>query len=434
MLHALYGRAVGTCVAEGVRTSSSNSRDLLERLDARVLDGHNGCVNTVSFTPEGDTLISGSDDQAIILWDWEKGSSRLIYDSGHRDNVFQARAIPHTNNSTIVSCAADGQVRVGYLRPGSGSVDTQRVAKHQMRAHKLALRSDPGCFFSCGEDGLVISCDLRCRDSISSRPLLKCSSSDRSGMRRTVGLNSIHCNPARPWQFVLGASDEVVRIYDTRMMPPGSVGDGVRAGQSVCQPVRQLVPRSLRRSARNSHYSCTCAVFSRQGEVLASFNDGDVFLFGDSEVAPEASAPDGKDEQREGEHDDVVQVFSGHRNYRTVKGVSFAGASDEYIVSGSDDGHVYIWTRDGVLRQWLKGDRKVVNCIEPHPQMPHVMATSGIDHDVKLLIVSDLRLWRMGRNRPRGGSDDSSDSSQNGYLSAESEDAGRLDSLGQDQG
>ena len=69
--------------------------------------------------------------------------------------------------------------------------------------------------------------------------------------------------------------------------------------------------------------------------------------------------------------------WAGHRNYRTVKGVSFAGSSDEYIVSGSDDGHIYIWSRDGLLRQWLEGDNRVVNCIEPHPQLPLVMATSG---------------------------------------------------------
>ena len=74
----------------------------------------------------------------------------------------------------------------------------------------------------------------------------------------------------------------------------------------------------------------------------------------------------------------LVFLDAGHRNYRTVKGVSFAGASDEYIASGSDDGHIYMWSRDGVLRQWLEGDRRVVNCIEPHPQLPLVMATSGV--------------------------------------------------------
>ena len=34
----------------------------------------------------------------------------MAYDSGHRGNVFQARAIPGSSLTTIVSCAADGQV------------------------------------------------------------------------------------------------------------------------------------------------------------------------------------------------------------------------------------------------------------------------------------------------------------------------------------
>ena len=30
-----------------------------------------GCVNTIHFTPSGRTLISGSDDQCIVLGDWQ---------------------------------------------------------------------------------------------------------------------------------------------------------------------------------------------------------------------------------------------------------------------------------------------------------------------------------------------------------------------------
>lgn len=39
----------------------------------QTLEGHDGCVNTISFTDDGDTLISGSDDRSIIMWDWNKG-------------------------------------------------------------------------------------------------------------------------------------------------------------------------------------------------------------------------------------------------------------------------------------------------------------------------------------------------------------------------
>lgn len=67
------------------------------------------------------------------------------------------------------------QVRVAYIHPAAGRVETHRIAKHHTRAHKLALVPDePGCFFSCGEDGVVMHCDIRCRDAISARRLLTC--------------------------------------------------------------------------------------------------------------------------------------------------------------------------------------------------------------------------------------------------------------------
>lgn len=55
------------------------------------------------------------------------------------------------------------------------------------------------------------------------------------------------------------------------------------------------------------------------------------------------------------------------------------GAADEYVVSGSDCGHVYIWSKhDAKLQQLLKGDVDVVNCLEPHPYLPATLATSGM--------------------------------------------------------
>lgn len=67
-------------------------------------------MNTVSFNPSGELLVSGSDDQEIILWNWASKVQVLSYDSGHRGNVFQARVMPYSDDRTIVSCAADGQV------------------------------------------------------------------------------------------------------------------------------------------------------------------------------------------------------------------------------------------------------------------------------------------------------------------------------------
>lgn len=86
-------------------------QDLVLRLDLfRKLEKHRGCVNTVSFNEDGDILVSGSDDRRVIFWEWETGHVKLSFHSGHYDNVFQAKIMPYTEDRTIVTCAADGQV------------------------------------------------------------------------------------------------------------------------------------------------------------------------------------------------------------------------------------------------------------------------------------------------------------------------------------
>lgn len=86
-------------------------QDLVLRLEIyRKLEKHKGCVNTVSFNADGDILVSGSDDRRVILWNWETGKAQLSFHSGHNNNIFQAKIMPYTDDRTIVTCAADGQV------------------------------------------------------------------------------------------------------------------------------------------------------------------------------------------------------------------------------------------------------------------------------------------------------------------------------------
>ena len=70
----------------------------------------------------------------------------------------------------------------------------------------------------------------------------------------------------------------------------------------------------------------------------------------------------------------------------SVKGVNFYGPKSEFVVSGSDGGHIFLWEKSSCqVVQLLEGaDRAgTVNCLEPHPFLP-VMATSGVDHDAKI--------------------------------------------------
>ncbi|KAG5289574.1 WD domain-containing protein [Histoplasma ohiense] len=79
-----------------------------------------------------------------------------------------------------------------------------------------------------------------------------------------------------------------------------------------------------------------------------------------------------------------LNVYRGHCNIKTVKDVNYFGLDDEYVVSGSDSGHVFIWDRKtSDLVNILEGDSDVVNVIQGHPYEP-TLAVSGIDRTIKI--------------------------------------------------
>uniref|UniRef100_A0A667WTC6 Ddb1 and cul4 associated factor 6 n=1 Tax=Myripristis murdjan TaxID=586833 RepID=A0A667WTC6_9TELE len=79
----------------------------------------------------------------------------------------------------------------------------------------------------------------------------------------------------------------------------------------------------------------------------------------------------------------VHMVYKGHRNSRTMtKESCFWG--DQFVLSGSDCGHIFIWDRSsGQHVMLLEADKHVVNCLQPHPYEP-ILATSGIDYNIKI--------------------------------------------------
>ena len=53
-------------------------------------------------------------------------------------------------------------------------------------------------------------------------------------------------------------------------------------------------------------------------------------------------------------------------------------------MSGSDCGHIFFWNKKtGRIENLLEADKHVVNCVQENPSFP-VLASSGIDYNVKL--------------------------------------------------
>nr|CAB3500256.1 unnamed protein product [Digitaria exilis] len=261
-------REVGDLLPRRFARRAAGSEDLVKRLQIhQKLDKHTGCVNTVAFNEVGDTLISGSDDQMVMLWNWDTGNIKLEFHSGHVNNVFQARFMPCTDDRTIVTCAADGEVRLAKIKDG-GDVSTTLLGEHEGRSHNLAIEpGSPYIFYSCGEDGLVQHFDLR--TNTATKLFLCRSSFSKSGFSSCVHLNTIAIDPRNPNLFAVGGHNAYARVYDIRKHTWDGSSDSGHPSDCYCPP--HLVD--------DKRVGITGLAFSHLSELLASYNEENIYLF-----------------------------------------------------------------------------------------------------------------------------------------------------------
>jgi len=100
----------------------------------------------LSWSDDGSTLLSGSDDTRICIWASDPDSlntaaphpMKLVETiaTGHRANIFSAKYLPNTNTPTIVSCAGDKDIRV---------FEVERLGRGEgMTGNELYGHSGPG--------------------------------------------------------------------------------------------------------------------------------------------------------------------------------------------------------------------------------------------------------------------------------------------------
>ena len=75
-----------------------------------ILEGHNSLVNTVVFTPNGEYVISGSDDTTLKMWNWQ--TRELITTFTGESSIYCCAVAP--DGMTIVAGEQSG--RVHFLR------------------------------------------------------------------------------------------------------------------------------------------------------------------------------------------------------------------------------------------------------------------------------------------------------------------------------
>lgn len=338
---------------------------------------HNGCINTLSWSKDGRYLVSGSDDRHIKVWDaFNPTTDRLplaqSIRTGHRSNIFCAELCPSDQN-LILSCAADGEIRKNNATASSRGSSSSLLRESDGIIHMFCFATDnPSVVYTAEDEGVVARIDLR------------------AGGSEVVFQNGATVKAVRQHevlggtQLFLGGAGFSVKQLDLRTSTVVQLYGPhfpISGQNTVATAVDMTLLPGEDAASQQDSVSISGLDIGKNGRcLLASYQGDQIYTFPISSAAGGIGASG---------------IYGGHRNYATfLKQVCFFGPRDEYICSGSDSGHAWLWkTSAGSLTDGTEHDTEVVNLLKAdsitcngiaaHPTLP-LLATYGIDHSAKL--------------------------------------------------
>lgn len=124
--------------------------------------------------------------------------------------------------------------------------------------------------------------------------------------------------------------------------------------------------------------SLTSAKYNFNGtKCVVSYQNGDILLY---------DLKNSNIDNNDNIYSEYLQLYKGHQNIQTIKEVNFYGENSEYVISGSDTGHIFMWdTFTGEIVTILEADEiGAVNCIQQHPNYIPYIVSSGLSNTVSV--------------------------------------------------
>ncbi|XP_011340948.1 DDB1- and CUL4-associated factor 6 [Ooceraea biroi] len=266
----IYYQPYDDCTRLKLYSSSKASLQLIQRMSLlKRLKVHNGCVNSICWNSNGELILSGSDDQHLVLTNAYNYEVLTDYKTSHRANIFSAKFLPNSGDHRIVSCSGDGIILYTDLMRRTETFHNQFNC-HTGTTYEIAtIPGEPQSFLSCGEDGTVRWFDLRVKDKCSTA---RCREDVLISCQRAVTALSV--NPVLPHQIAIGCSDSTVRTYDRRTLSTAATGltDTGASERPLCS---FTVPEF-----EGNSYRITSLSYSPDGQdVLVSYSSDHLYLF-----------------------------------------------------------------------------------------------------------------------------------------------------------
>ena len=240
--------------------------------DRRVLPGHQGSVISVRLTNDGKTLVSGSRDDTIKIWDLQTGTLKRTLTPYKGDADIYALAFSHDGRWM----ASGGRSRNILLWDAKTFEPVKSLEGHQGDIRAMEFSPDDQTLASVGEDNT-----FRLWDVVSGR--LKVTRTEHTGKVKSV----VYTPDAAT--IITGSSDRTIRLWDSRTGAPRATYTGAREGLEFCE----LSPDGRLLFSGTGNIGALMFLDAQSGKILKDLPEAHGSEFG-QEVDSGCFTPDGK--------------------------------------------------------------------------------------------------------------------------------------------
>jgi len=280
---------------------------------AKVFKENTERINNMDFSPSGDLLISSAEDDQIVIYDCEKGTSKRTLNS--KKYGVDLIHFTHAKNTAIhASTKIDDTIRYlslhdnKYLRYFPG---------HMKKVTTLCMSPTDDSFLSGSLDKTLRLWDLR--------------SPNCQGLMHVNGKPVASFDP-EGLIFAVGVNNDSVKLYDLRSFDKG--------------------PFITFKFGNEKDNEWASLKFSPDGRTIMICSYGSAIKLVDAF------------------HGSPLQTFAGHINNKNLHLEASFSPDSQFVFSGSSDGNIHVWNAEtGYKVCSLNGEHPgPVQCVQFNPK------------------------------------------------------------------
>ena len=371
-VHSVAFSPNGQILASGSNDQTVRLWDVNTGQCLKTLRSHAGCVQSIAFSPDGQILASGSNDSSVRLWDVKTGQCLKVL-TGHTNHLLSVVFTP--DGQTLISSGEDQTVRLWRVDTG----ECLQIIETQINWVLSVALSPDGQTLATGSDGKTVKFwDITTGECI--RTLPDYSSyvwalayapwvGDADCPNRQILATGSEDTTVKIWDALTGECIQTLQGHSDRVWlvlfsPDGSTLLSASENQTV--KLWDVRTGQCLRTLEGYSNSVLSIALSSDGQLLASSGRDQLLRLWDVATG------------------DCIKTMQGHTNI--VSSVTFAPKLDEsqILASGSDDRTIKIWDCDtGECLRTIWGHNSWVQSLSFSPDGQR-LASGSRDCTVKL--------------------------------------------------